>query len=139
MNVNDKQIGGTHYGSNYQHWDYVEKHNVGYLEACATKYSVRHRKKNGLQDLEKAKHYIEKLVVLDRKPRVKQHDAWDTQQFIKANQLEQAEASICYFLFKVWEKEDLLAALSLLNGLIYNYTPREDNTGMKNPFGYQDE
>lgn len=59
------QIGGDHYkGTSYQHWDFVVAVSMRYLEGCATKYVVRHRHKNGVQDLEKARHYIDKITEL---------------------------------------------------------------------------
>lgn len=62
MNVNEIQIGGQHYKADIQHWDYVIRALQGrYLEGNITKYVTRHRKKNGLQDLQKAAHYLDKL------------------------------------------------------------------------------
>lgn len=62
--VNTTQVGGSHYKhTTYQHWDFVYRALEGrYLEGNITKYLVRWRNKNGLQDLEKAKHYLEKLI-----------------------------------------------------------------------------
>ena len=37
----------------------------GYFIGCATKYLERYHLKNGIQDLEKAKHFIEKLIELE--------------------------------------------------------------------------
>jgi hypothetical protein len=64
------QIGGTHYkdnsgvcphcGGEIQHWDLYGKQP--YLEGCIAKYVTRWRSKNGLQDLLKAKHFLEKLI-----------------------------------------------------------------------------
>ena len=65
MQANEKQVGGEHYKTEeggVQHWDYCSFAEVPYLEGCASKYVSRWRKKNGLQDLEKAKHYIEKRI-----------------------------------------------------------------------------
>lgn len=64
MNSNDTQVGGSHYkGTTYQHWDFVLSALDGrYLEGNITKYIARHRKKNGLQDLQKARHYLSKLI-----------------------------------------------------------------------------
>lgn len=64
--ANERQVGGQHYSSTsgLQHWDLIEKYGVGYLEGCATKYLQRWKLKNGLQDLEKAAHYIQKLQEL---------------------------------------------------------------------------
>lgn len=63
--ANERQIGGDHYKNGVlEHWDVIERYGVGYLEGCATKYIARWRKKNGLQDLEKASHYVQKLLEL---------------------------------------------------------------------------
>lgn len=62
MSANDKQVGGSHYRAEYQHWDWVTEHGITYLAGCATKYLLRWRKKNGVQDLEKARHYVEKMI-----------------------------------------------------------------------------
>ena len=63
MSANNTQIGGDHYQSGYQHWDFVQRTLQGrYLEGCITKYVSRWRKKNGLQDLQKASHYLAKLI-----------------------------------------------------------------------------
>lgn len=60
--ANDSQVGGSHYKAGLQHWDYaIIALENRYLEGNITKYVVRHRKKNGLQDLEKAAHYLDKL------------------------------------------------------------------------------
>lgn len=61
--VNQKQVGGTHYADKgIQPWDYVIANNMGYLEGCIVKYITRYKDKNGLEDLKKAKHYLEKLM-----------------------------------------------------------------------------
>lgn len=60
---NSIQVGGTHYqGKGIQPWDYVIANNMGYLEGCIIKYVTRYKDKNGLEDLKKAKHYLEKLM-----------------------------------------------------------------------------
>lgn len=68
MPANDAQVGGTHYqrarglcphcGQEIQHWDLYA--NQPYLIGQITKYVTR--EKNGLQDLEKAAHFLQKLV-----------------------------------------------------------------------------
>ena len=63
-NPNEKQIDGDHYRASIQHWDVIGIHGIGYLEGCATKYVTRHKNKNGLIDLEKAGHYVEKMLDL---------------------------------------------------------------------------
>lgn len=83
--ANKKQIGGDHYKTEVQHWDFVERHGVGYLEGCATKYVARWRKKGGVEDLRKALHYVEKLREMRRPNRVKFFDIPFTLKFLLAN------------------------------------------------------
>jgi hypothetical protein len=59
------QVGGTHYEAEdgIQHWDIMEKCDVAYLEATATKYLVRwDRKGSPLLDLGKARSYLQRLL-----------------------------------------------------------------------------
>ncbi len=63
--ANEKQVGGDHYkkhGTELQHWDIVRMFDLGYLIGNATKYLFRWRNKNGVEDLKKAIHYIEKQI-----------------------------------------------------------------------------
>jgi len=61
--ANDQQVGGEHYlKQTYQHWDFVLKTNLPYMEAQIVKYLSRWRAKNGVQDLHKALHFIDKLI-----------------------------------------------------------------------------
>jgi len=63
MSANTKQVAGDHYKTpGIQHWDLCDEHDVPYLAGCATKYLTRFRRKNGLQDLQKALHYTEKMI-----------------------------------------------------------------------------
>mgnify|MGYP003639067901 CR=1 FL=1 len=62
------QVGGDHYKSDYQHWDFVCDTGLHYLLACATKYISRWRKKNGIEDLKKSLHYINKAESRAIKP-----------------------------------------------------------------------
>lgn len=64
MPANDRQVGGDHYKTEIQHWDLVEANKIPYMEAQILRYVMRHAKKGGRSDLEKAKHYIEKLMEL---------------------------------------------------------------------------
>lgn len=63
MKANDRQVGGDHYkNKSVQPWDYITGNNMGYLEGCIVKYVSRYKEKNGLDDLYKAHHYLEKLI-----------------------------------------------------------------------------
>jgi hypothetical protein len=61
--ANDVQVAGTHYKSKaIQPWDYIVANNLGYLEGNIVKYVSRWRDKGGLDDLRKARHYLDKLI-----------------------------------------------------------------------------
>jgi len=67
MQANDKQVGGTHYKSAIQHWDYVAANDLDYFQAQITKYVTRWKKKNGITDLKKAEHFLQKYIELQQK------------------------------------------------------------------------
>jgi hypothetical protein len=61
--ANDKQVAGEHYMAKpVQVWDFIHRNGIGYLAGNAIKYLARYKDKGGIADLEKAKHYIEKLI-----------------------------------------------------------------------------
>ena len=60
--ANETQVAGEHYRTPIQHWDYVLANDLGYFEGQITKYVTRWRKKNGLEDLRKARHFLDKLI-----------------------------------------------------------------------------
>jgi len=62
LKANDVQVAGEHYRTPIQHWDYVLANDLGYFEGQITKYVTRWRKKNGLEDLHKARHFLDKLI-----------------------------------------------------------------------------
>lgn len=64
--ANSVQHGGDHYKNKaIQPWDYITSNGLGYLEGNAVKYLSRWREKNGVADLKKAIHYIEKLIEIE--------------------------------------------------------------------------
>ena len=64
LTANDVQHGGDHYKKygNLQPWDVITAWNLGYLEGTALKYIARWRDKNGIEDLNKAIHFLQKAV-----------------------------------------------------------------------------
>ena len=65
MESNVKQIGGEHYLTAIQPWDYIVANDLGFLEGNIVKYITRYKEKGGVVDLQKAKHYLEKLIELE--------------------------------------------------------------------------
>jgi len=60
MSALDTQVGGNHY-KNYriQPVQFIVANNIPFLEGNVIKYILRHRYKGGIEDLKKAKHYID--------------------------------------------------------------------------------
>ncbi len=127
--ANQRQVGGDHYNASVQHWDLIERGGMGYLEGCATKYVTRARKKNGLQDVRKAQHYVQKLLELHlegvRLPRGYVHHTL-LADFLNANNLSVLEASIITILCR-WScrehLDDALRSLKDLEGFTASQTP----------------
>jgi hypothetical protein len=62
----NKQVGGGHYKDfTIQPIEFIHLNGIPFIEGNVIKYLCRWREKNGLQDLEKAKHYIELLIELE--------------------------------------------------------------------------
>jgi hypothetical protein len=68
MSALDTQVAGSHYKDlAIQPVEYIHANAIGYFEGNVIKYVSRWRKKNGLADLEKARHYIDLLIELERR------------------------------------------------------------------------
>lgn len=63
MKASDIQIGGDHYASlKIQPTEFIHANGVPFIEGNVIKYVMRHRQKNGIEDLKKARHYIDLLI-----------------------------------------------------------------------------
>lgn len=71
MVANDRQVGGDHYlaaaePNGTQHWDRMWRlYREAWFVGNITKYVERYRTKDGLKDLHKARHYLDKLIELE--------------------------------------------------------------------------
>lgn len=68
MSANDMQVGGDHYHSKaVQPWDAMQawmtdEQFKGFLWGNVIKYIARWQDKGGIEDLRKARHYMDKLI-----------------------------------------------------------------------------
>jgi hypothetical protein len=68
MSANELQVGGDHYKSKkVQPWDAMEswmspEQFEGFLRGNVIKYIARYKDKDGLRDVQKARHYLDKLL-----------------------------------------------------------------------------
>ena len=64
----EKQIDGDHYKFQpIQPVEYNHVNGLGFCEGSVVKYVSRWRRKGGIKDLQKAKHFLELLIELERK------------------------------------------------------------------------
>lgn len=63
MSALDVQVGGDHY-KDYaiQPVEFCQRNNLNWCQANVVKYVVRYKEKKGLEDLQKAKHYLDLLI-----------------------------------------------------------------------------
>lgn len=57
-----RQVGGDHYFNPIQPWDIIRAWELNYWEGNIVKYVLRHKGKNKVEDLEKARHYLDYLI-----------------------------------------------------------------------------
>lgn len=132
MKANDTQVAGTHYRTTFQHWDLVLKLELGYFEGQVTKYVTRYRKKNGLQDAEKALHFLEKYMesvnggVYTRRQPVTSDRLRTLREYAEANQLLPAERNIIEFMCNWQAPRDLRDCRALLLKLVAALRPADE-------------
>jgi hypothetical protein len=122
MSANESQIGGNHYKTTYEHWDLCVKIPLGYLEGCTTKHVSRWRKKLGIQDLQKALHYLDKLMEVatyDVKRNYDQmHADLEVERFVEANALTHMEYQYIFILCTYINEKALRSARNILMKII---------------------
>lgn len=68
MSALEKQVSGDHYKSlKMQPIEFIHANGIPFAEGSVIKYVTRWRDKGGIADLEKAKHFLEILIELERK------------------------------------------------------------------------
>ena len=56
----NKQIGGNHYKTfRIQPYEFISKNDLSFFQGNVIKYVCRYKTKNGIEDLEKIKHYCD--------------------------------------------------------------------------------
>jgi hypothetical protein len=62
----DRQEGGGHYKNlPIQPVEYCHKNGLGFCESSVIKYVSRWKDKNGIEDLKKARHFIDLLIEME--------------------------------------------------------------------------
>lgn len=62
------QEGGNHYKDMViQPVEYIHKNKIPFIEGCVIKYCSRWRSKGGIEDLKKARHFLDMLIEMESK------------------------------------------------------------------------
>ena len=127
MKASEKQVGGTHYRTapgGLGHWDYCVIASVPYLEGCASKYLTRWRDKGGLQDLEKAIHYLERRLeaVANYQGVIKgaNKSIAKFEEFLKSNSIPELDAGIIDIIMHWKRPAELACAIHDIEDMIKN-------------------
>jgi hypothetical protein len=68
MSAFSKQEGGKHYKDMaIQPFTYITKNGIGFAEGCVIKYVSRWKSKGGVEDLKKARHFLDMLIEMEAK------------------------------------------------------------------------
>lgn len=69
MDARDLQVAGNHYLSMpIQPAEFIHRNRIGYIEGRVITYLSRWRKKNGIEDLKKARHMLDLLIQFETLP-----------------------------------------------------------------------
>lgn len=61
-----EQVGGSHYKDMaIQPVEYIHRNGLGFIEGCVVKYVTRWRAKGGVEDLKKARHFLDLLIEME--------------------------------------------------------------------------
>lgn len=126
-NANNHQVGGNHYRSDYQHWDWSLDVENNPMQYQITKY-LRARKKGGVQDMEKLAHFIQKYVeqlTAGRRyppsrisPRLREIA---TKAWLAANGMDELESRIALDIVLRDSPEEVDALLPVVSEMIRRY------------------
>lgn len=65
----EEQVGGEHYkGMVIQPVEYIHRNGIPFVEGSIIKYVSRWKSKGGVEDLRKARHFIDLLIQLETEP-----------------------------------------------------------------------
>lgn len=59
----------SHYNKGIEVWDFIISHDMDFMTGNIVKYVARFKHKNGIEDLKKAKFYLDKLIEVESEKR----------------------------------------------------------------------
>ncbi|MBQ0161098.1 MAG: DUF3310 domain-containing protein [Bacteroidales bacterium] len=101
MSAINEQVGGTHYKEmQYQPIKLIQKTGVDFFCGNVIKYVSRYKKKNGIEDLRKAKHYLEYMKENNVRQRVYPDWVEELDHYGWVNRMDKLEVCIISYAIK---------------------------------------
>ena len=67
MSMDINKIKPSYYGSGIDVIEFCLRNNLTFMQGNVIKYVTRYKNKNGVEDLEKAKEYIDRLIEYEKR------------------------------------------------------------------------
>ena len=125
----DAQVGGDHYKKlGIQPIELIRDINANFFQGNVIKYITRYKDKNGIKDLEKAKHYLELIEELhpnNNSSKITSYEIDKVNEYIYANKIDTDAAKIIRIV-SLCGNDKIDKAIELINNLINDYNKVEE-------------
>ena len=125
----DEQVGGDHYKKlGIQPIELIRDINANFFQGNVIKYITRYKYKNGIKDLEKAKHYLELIEELhprNNNNKIASYEIDKVNEYICANKIDTDAAKIIRIV-SLCGNDKIDKAIELINNLINDYSKVEE-------------
>ena len=125
----DEQVGGDHYKKlGIQPIELIRDINANFFQGNVIKYVTRYKDKNGIKDLEKAKHYLELIEELhpnNNSSKITPYVVDKVNDYIYANKIDTDAAKIIRIVTLCGD-DKIDTAIELIDNLINDYRKVEE-------------
>ena len=125
----DEQVGGDHYKKlGIQPVELIRDINANFFQGNVIKYVTRYKDKNGIKDLEKAKHYLELIEELhpnNNSSKITSYGIDKVNDYIYANKIDTDAAKIIRIV-SLCGNDKIDTAIELIDNLINDYHKVEE-------------
>ena len=125
----DEPVGGDHYKKlGVQLVELIRDINANFFQGNVIKYITRYKDKNGVKDLEKAKHYLELIKELhpnNNSRKITSYEIDSVNEYVYANKIDTDAAKIIRIV-SLCGDDKITKAIELIDNLINNYSKVEE-------------
>ena len=129
----DEQVGGDHYKKlGIQPVELIRDINANFFQGNVIKYITRYKDKNGIKDLEKAKHYLELMKELhpnNNSGKITSYEIDSVNEYVCENKIDTDAAKIIRIV-SLCGNDKIDTAIELIDNLINDYHKVEECCGL---------